>query len=628
VSNDSIPLEVRYIYDKLVNPVILPIPIGEKGPVFKGWNKMTYEQTQAEEYQKWIEMAVARGGNLGILLGPPSGGLVAIDFDDDMEVEEFLRWSPWAERTLRTRGCKGCQMWFYCDGDYPARRIVLKDVEGRPTVEFRGGGGQSVVWGLHPKGMRYKVVVDAVPLHIEYVDLATWMAGFRGRVDDDEWRNGQSGDWSWLKRYKGSDIRELDLLGLLNEAGVGYRKITEEKYAIKCPWADRHTTGNGSLDAVCWQYKPRGKWFPAFNCLHAHCQSRSLEDLVEWLEARCMGGVARHCKRVNPAGRVQLIAYAISVDKIEEEPILPRQLIEDVLYEKTKMMISGPPKIRKSWGAMDMALSLSLGEPWMGFDTCQTRVCFLNMEMPKEFFDWRMYIIQQARKIRSMPKDGFVVLNLRGSYALDEDWNELAKFCMDYGPFGAVFIDPIYKVLGERDENSAKDMANLLRNVDMVSNTSGAAMIEVHHFAKGSYEGKDVGDRASGSGVFYRDADEFLTIGYADPKIKIYNEGRIDIRARLQKPLEPIGVRWNSFRWQRDDNITFEKKSKNEGTPVAKQVTQADILVDIIKESSTGITYMELFRRSGFIKSSFDSALKAVKARGKVQVVGDLYIYK
>ena len=77
--------------------------------------------------------------------------------------------------------------------------------------------------------------------------------------------------------------------------------------------------------------------------------------------------------------------------------------------------------------------------------------------------------------------------------------------------FSAVIIDPIYK-LGLGDENSAGDVGSFLGILDTICTTLGCAVIYCHHHSKGAQSGKAVADRASGSGVFSRDADAILDL--------------------------------------------------------------------------------------------------------------------
>jgi hypothetical protein len=108
-------------YSLLGQAVLLPIPKGEKAPRIKDWQNITYEATQTLEYQGKLLTCVRRGGNIGVLLGPASGGLGAIDVDDDDQVEELLRLNAAVglANTLRSRGRRGCQFWIRPKGAYP-----------------------------------------------------------------------------------------------------------------------------------------------------------------------------------------------------------------------------------------------------------------------------------------------------------------------------------------------------------------------------------------------------------------------------------------------------------------------------------------------------------------------------
>jgi hypothetical protein len=84
------------IYELLGRVVLLPIPLGEKGPDFGAWQTLTYAQTKdpSQCYKRWIEERAADGGNIGVLLGPASQRLFALDIDDDELVREYLEQHP------------------------------------------------------------------------------------------------------------------------------------------------------------------------------------------------------------------------------------------------------------------------------------------------------------------------------------------------------------------------------------------------------------------------------------------------------------------------------------------------------------------------------------------------------
>ena len=172
---------LRNFYDLLGKVVLIPIPLGQKSPQLPGWQNLTFSATQATDYQVSLQDAIKAGGNLGILLGPASDGLVAIDIDSDQEVVAFLELNPPLAFTLRTHGARGCQFWLRLTPgcQYPNTKAVyvLKDASNTKYGEWRCGGGnkgaQSIIWGRHPGGMRYSVVVDKAPLVIDFA-LIRW----------------------------------------------------------------------------------------------------------------------------------------------------------------------------------------------------------------------------------------------------------------------------------------------------------------------------------------------------------------------------------------------------------------------------------------------------------------------
>jgi hypothetical protein len=156
--------------------VLLPIPLGTKKPQLKGWQKLTFEDSRAPAHREKLKAAMARGGNIGILLGKASGGLMAIDLDGDDYADSFLELNPQLANTTRTRGKKGCQLWVRTKPgtNYPNGQgfYALLTHKGEKFGEWRcagdGKGAQSVIFGQHPEGPRYQIEVEARPLEIDF----------------------------------------------------------------------------------------------------------------------------------------------------------------------------------------------------------------------------------------------------------------------------------------------------------------------------------------------------------------------------------------------------------------------------------------------------------------------------
>ena len=147
----------------------------KKGPQEPGWQKLTFERHKEREPD--LLEAISRGGNIGVLLGPKSNRLLALDLDDDELIDQWLVCYPWLANTLRSRGKRGCQFWLRLEEgcDYPNGKAVYPLKQSDKTIgELRiggAGGAQSVIFGVHPAGMAYKIVVDKPPLVISGADL-------------------------------------------------------------------------------------------------------------------------------------------------------------------------------------------------------------------------------------------------------------------------------------------------------------------------------------------------------------------------------------------------------------------------------------------------------------------------
>jgi hypothetical protein len=109
-------------------------------------------------------------GNIGVAQGNVSNGLCSIDLDIDDEVEGFLTLNPKLRTTLRTKGERGCNVWFRIVGQScPTAKIKTND--GRRWGEFRGNGSQTIIYGKHPSGCDYRLLFEAPPVQIDISEI-------------------------------------------------------------------------------------------------------------------------------------------------------------------------------------------------------------------------------------------------------------------------------------------------------------------------------------------------------------------------------------------------------------------------------------------------------------------------
>lgn len=216
---DARPAHVSALYALLGGrPVLLPIPPSfeakpMKGPLYDEWQKVSWADTQShaavvtfsrarkpeegpgdrvvykrENLRRLIEDP---RNNLGVLQGAASvleeagrsWRLCSIDIDHDEDVAKFLAVNPRLAETLQTVGSRGRNFWVWVEGECPplhkdvtwAKEDATSNKE-RPFGEWRSTGGQTVIYGTHPKGMLYRRDVEKAPVRLTFAEIA-WPAG-------------------------------------------------------------------------------------------------------------------------------------------------------------------------------------------------------------------------------------------------------------------------------------------------------------------------------------------------------------------------------------------------------------------------------------------------------------------
>jgi len=218
----------------------------------------------------------------------------------------------------------------------------------------------------------------------------------------------------------------------------------------------------------------------------------------------------------------------ISLDELfRADPKPPPEVVKGVLYQGTKMMIGAPSKARKSWVLLDLGLSVVSGTPWLGFPTTQGKVLMLNFELKPFMLNERLQKLARGRNYSNFSQavKDFHLWNLRGRiHDLSMLAPKLIQRIRESG-YSLVILDPIYKGLGDRDENHAGDINQLLTELEQVAQSSGAAVLYTHHFAKGNAGDRMAIDRTSGSGVWARDPDTIMMLTPPPPQKKADERG-------------------------------------------------------------------------------------------------------
>lgn len=305
-------------------------------------------------------------------------------------------------------------------------------------------------------------------------------------------------------------------------------------------------------------------------------------DVRKLLEAISQAEPARESK-LPP---VRDMAFAI---KPENRTPVPPEVIKGLLHRGSKLIVGGTSKGRKSFSLIDMAVSVSSGQPWWGFPTERGRVLYLNFEIQTPFLEIRTLDIVNAKKVLLTPGT-FHTMTLRGN---TEQVENLAQSLIDYvlqlEPYALIVFDPIYKLMSGRDENKAGDVTAVLAQLEKVSVLTGAAIAFGAHYSKGNQAAKESIDRIGGSGAFARDPDAILTMTAHEQA----DSFTVEPTLRNFAPVEPFVVTWQWPLFHRDTTgldpaalkMPKGKGEKESGSrvPAANPVRKNDALIPALE---------------------------------------------
>ncbi len=176
------------------------------------------------------------------------------------------------------------------------------------------------------------------------------------------------------------------------------------------------------------------------------------------------------------------------------------------------MVLGGTSKSNKSSCLLDLAVSVASGQVWWGRRCRKAPVLYINFELHEWAIAQRLIAICGARPECAGMAETFYLWNLRGRNADLTLLRPKLEEQICRREFGLIILDPAYKVLGDRDENANGEIASLMNELEALAQSSRAAVVVAHHFAKGDSTCKQAMDRMSGAGAWARDPDSLLVL--------------------------------------------------------------------------------------------------------------------
>lgn len=300
----------------------------------------------------------------------------------------------------------------------------------------------------------------------------------------------------------------------------------------------------------------------------------------------------------------------------------PKWLIQDFLHQQETACLWGPPNCGKSFVAIDWALCVSAGVPWLGrYDTLQCPVIYMAGEgaasLQKRVLAWQEcygvdHLDNAYFQVRPLPLcEEDVILTIQEEL---ENYYD-GEHDPGLNP-GLVVVDTLSQFMGGRDE-VGPDMALFVSNLRKLSHEENLSVLIVHHSNAG-------GARERGHTALRGNVDAMYE---AKPRDK-YNilEGVTILtdKQRDSAKAEGLAVAFEMFGDslvpQYDEERNNTEKPPITVSPALRAILQAfDSLESTTTESCSHENLMEAL---GISKATFHRQLKVLYALGVVKSAG------
>ncbi len=418
-------------------------PVKEKRPLVN-WGEFSKRLPIKEELEGWKQ----RFGNYqkGIATGPVSKILV-LDDDGGLDLEKYKIPKTWTAKTPR-----GGKHYFFRWAESLSTKVTTR-TEILPKLDVRGEGGYVVhygfeqLWTLHPLSDPPKWLIDLLPnKHQEGLLL--------------------NNDYSQIAKIYSESANEAR----------DKSKLQETLNAI-------HTGNrNDSFTRIAGSLRSRGySSSDIYNLLIAKAREVGFSDGE--LRTVC-NSVARYEPKVKIE---ELSSKDESFSKFLSEKETVSWIHQGLLADGTINILAGLQESRKSWGILDLALSISTGTEWLGkYLMKQRKVLLIDQERGKLELRRRLTALIAAKQLK-VSDEFFLSPKVGTTIRINQDrsYEAFCKYIEEHKP-EVILIDSL-KTFQTGDITSNQSMQEVFEKLKGIRNKYNVTFVLIHHEHKGAY---------------------------------------------------------------------------------------------------------------------------------------------
>ena len=242
-----------------------------------------------------------------------------------------------------------------------------------------------------------------------------------------------------------------------------------------------------------------------------------------------------------------------------EQPLKVMPWIVESLLPVGLILLVGAPKTGKSWFALQLAICLSLGLPFLGFATIQADVLYLCLE------DTFARIQQRLFKLTD-EANGALHFAISAGKLQSNLLEQLEKFLTIYPTTKLIILDTFQTVRGCSNDNAYASDYTDLGMLKRFADEHGITLLVVHHTRKmGS---ADIFDTVSGTTGITGSADQTMVLARVN---RCDGSATLSVTGRDVEYAE-YKLRFNSCRWEMVEKVSREELEERDVPPAVLTV--------------------------------------------------------